>query len=175
MKWLLVIAGVLIGLGLIVVLIGSRLPREHQASSRITVAQPIERVWAAIRDFGAMPSYWPGMKTVERLADRGGQEVWKQRMKNGDLTIQVTESVQPERLVTTIDAPPGSPFGGRWIYRLEAIGATTRITVTEDGWIDNKFFRVVSKVTGYHGTLDSFLTALSAKLGSPAAPEHVGS
>ncbi len=173
MKWLLIIIGVVAALALMTFVVGSRLPREHQAASQITIDRPIDEVWAAVRDFAAMPGYWPDMKKVERLPDRGGHEVWKQTLKNGEITIEVAESSAPDRLVTAIDAPPGSPFGGRWIYRLERAGAATRVTVTEDGWIDNKFFRVVSKLTGYHGTLDSFLTALGAKLGSPSPPEHI--
>lgn len=49
----------------------------------------------------------------------------------------------------------------------------TEVSVTEDGWIANKFFRVVSKVMGYYGTLDGYLKALGAKFGDQVRPEHL--
>jgi len=174
MKWLLVVLAALVAIGAIVLLTGSMIAREHRATSRIVIERPAAEVWPVVRDFAALPGFWPQMAKVERLPDRNGVEVWKQTMKNGfDLPLLVTEDAPPRRLVTTIDAPAGSPFGGRWIYELEPTGAGTQVTVTEDGWIDNKLFRVVSRVTGYHGTLDSYLKALGTRLGATVTPVHV--
>jgi hypothetical protein len=63
-------------------------------------------------------------------------------------------------------------FGGRWIYQLERTADGTKLTVTEDGWIDNKFIRTIARVIGYHRTLDSYLTAIGRRLGSPTGPVH---
>jgi hypothetical protein len=51
-------------------------------------------------------------------------------------------------------------------------GGGTRVTLTEDGFVDNPFFRVVSKMMGYHSTLDSYLKALAKRLGDNAEPVH---
>jgi hypothetical protein len=95
-------------------------------------------------------------------------------MKDGStITLVITRDQPPISLETTIDAPPGSPFGGRWIYRLERSGSGTQLTLTEDGWIDHKFFRIVSRVMGHHGTVDSYLRALNARFGGTDRPSHL--
>jgi len=174
MKWLLIVVVAVVVLAVVIWLAGTIIPRGHQASSRITVAEPPAQVWSVVRDFAALPSFWADLRGVERLPDRGGVEAWKQTMKNGfDLVLLVTEDSAPRRMVTTIDAPPGAAFGGRWIYELEPVAGGTQVTITEDGWIDNRFFRVVSRATGYHGTLDRYLKALGAKLEAKGAPVHL--
>jgi hypothetical protein len=44
--------------------------------------------------------------------------------------------------------------------------------VTEDGWVSNPMFRVISKLMGHHTTLDSYLRALGKKLGEESSPSH---
>jgi uncharacterized protein YndB with AHSA1/START domain len=174
MKWLVIVLLAVAGLAGLVYLAGSLLPRTHRATSEALIRRPPDAVWAVVRDFGALSTWWPEMKSVERRPDREGREAWAQTMRNGsDLPIEVAESIAPSRLVTDIAFPPGAPFGGRWIYRLEPVPEGTRIVVTEDGWIDNKLFRVVSRLMGYHGTLDGYLRALGARLGQTVTPAHV--
>ena len=173
MKWLLIILGTLAALVLLLVVIGLMLPREHQATSSIELSRPADTVWAAIRDFGNLPAYWPELRRSERVADVNGHEAWAQTMKsNFTMTIEVVDEAPPERLGTHIVAPPGAPFGGSWIYRLAATPGGVRVTVTEDGWVSNPIFRVVSRLMGHHATLDSYLRALSRHFGAEATPEH---
>jgi hypothetical protein len=89
------------------------------------------------------------------------------------MILIVTEERGPNLLRTTIDAPPGAPFGGTWVYELTPSGGGTVLQITEEGWIDNALFRVVSRVMGYHRTLDRYLMALARRFGETAKPEHV--
>ncbi|MGE0355151.1 MAG: SRPBCC family protein [Gemmatimonadales bacterium] len=174
MKVALIVLGVILGLGVTVALIGLLLPREHRATSAITLLQPVDSVWAAVRGLGEMPEYWSDLKSSERIPDINGHEAWAQSAgRNFTMRLEVEEEDPPRRLVTRIDAPPGAPFGGRWIYQLAPAEGGTRLTVTEDGWVANPVFRVMSRLMGYHRTMDSYLRALGGKYGETVTPEHL--
>jgi len=171
---------VLIGLGAVVLLvgvatvIGAMLPRSHVASSAITLSQPPDTVWAVIRDLGAVPSWWGDVKASERLPDEGGRERWRQQTGMGPMTLEITESRTPDRLVTRIVTPPGADFGGTWTYEVVTATGGSRLTITESGWVANPFFRFVSHMFfGVHGTMDKYLEALGNRFGETVRPEHL--
>jgi len=152
---------------------GILLPREHVASSGVTLRQPPESVWAVVRDLGGVPRWWPEVATSQAVTDSAGREMWRQQVGGFPMTFVVTEAVAPRRLVTTIDAPPGAAFGGTWTYDLAPAGGGTRVIVTEAGWIANPLYRVMANLMGLHSTLDGYLVALAARFGETVAPEHL--
>jgi hypothetical protein len=162
---------VLIGIGF---LVGLALPRNHRATSGITLAKPPAAVWAVVRDLGALQGTWKELKSARRLPDEGGREVWEQNAGGFLLRLVVEESTPPSRLVTRIDAPPDAAFGGTWTYQLDAEGSGTRVTITEDGFVANPLFRVMMRAMGgVHRTADGYLRALGAKLGEKVQPAHL--
>lgn len=174
MQWVLFIVGGLVALILALVIVGLLLPRTHVATSTIELAKPPSEVWSLIRDLGQVPAFWPEIKSSVRQPDRNGHEVWLQTMKNGfALPLEIDEDQPPSRLVTRIAIEGKAPFGGLWIYEVSASGTGSRVKVTEDGFVDNPLFRVISKVMGHHATLDSYLRALGKRLGESVEPEHV--
>jgi len=174
MKWIFIILGSLVALALIIAVIGMLLPREHQATSEIVLRQTPDSVWSVVRDPAALQGTWPDLKSVRRLNDPAGREIWEEDVGGFPMRLVVTTETRPTELITTIDAPPDGAFGGRWIYR---IGPTaeggSRVSVTEDGWIRNPFFRVMANVTGLHRTLDGYLTALGRRFGEEVTPVHL--
>jgi len=172
MKWVLLIVAVMIGLGLLTLVIGLLLPRNHVATSQVELKQPIDSVWAAVRSMGDTPSFWPELKSSSRMPDVDGRETWGQTMESGfNLPLVIDEERPPDLLVTRIVAKD-APFGGTWRYSLEAVTAGTRVTVTEEGWVSNPIFRVISRLMGHHTTLDSYLKALGKKFGEELKPSH---
>jgi hypothetical protein len=172
MKWVLLTLAVIIGIGLLMLVIGLLLPRNHVATSQVELKQPVDSVWAAVRSLGETPSFWPELKSSSRMPDVDGRETWGQTMKNGfDLPLVIDEERPPNLLVTRIVAKD-APFGGTWRYSLEVATGGTRVTVTEDGWVSNPMFRVISRLMGHHTTLDSYLKALARKFGETATPVH---
>jgi uncharacterized protein YndB with AHSA1/START domain len=172
MKWVFLIVAIVIGTGLLMLVVGLLLPRNHVATSQVELKQPIDSVWAAVRDLGNTPSFWSELKSSSRMPDVEGRETWGQTMKNGfNLPLVIDEERPPNLLVTRIVAK-GAPFGGAWRYSLEAVSSGTRITVTEDGWVSNPMFRVISRLMGHHTTLDSYLKALARRFGEALAPVH---
>ncbi len=172
-KWAYRVIGILFVIFLMMVLIGYALPRDHRASSSIEVAAAPDSVWKLVSDIARFPSFWRDIDSVEVLPGVAGDTIYRQIDVRGDvLPIRVTERTAPERMVTEI-ADKNLPFGGTWIYELQAIPGGTRVTVTENGSVYNPVFRFISRVfLDQHATLDSFLSDLARRLGSAAAPMH---
>jgi len=173
MKWVLVVIGGLVGLVVLMAMIGALVPREHRATSSVTLRQPADSVWKVVRDLGGITAWWPEIKESVRQPDQDGREVWRQKMSGFDVPLIVVESVPPRRLVTKIDASAGAAFGGTWTYELTSDSGSTRISVTEEGWIGNPIFRFLSRfVFGYYGSLDGYLKALGKRYGETVRPAH---
>jgi uncharacterized protein YndB with AHSA1/START domain len=174
MKWLLIIVGSLVALALLVAVIGMLLPRAHQATSEIVLRQPPDSVWSVVRDPAALQGTWADLKSVRRLNDQTGREIWEEDVGGFPMRLVVTTETRPTELITTIDAPPEGAFGGRWVYRIASTpDGGSRVSVTEDGWIRNPFFRVMANVMGLHRTLDGYLTALGRRFSEEVTPVHV--
>ena len=173
MKWVLIIVAGLVGLIALMAVIGAFLPRDHRATSTITLRQTPDSVWQVVRDLGGGTAWWHEMQEAVRLPDKDGHEAWRQKVGGFDMPIVVLESQPPRRLVTRIDSRPGAAFGGTWTYELTADSGGTRISVTEAGWIANPIFRCMSRfVFGYYGSLDGYLTALGKRFSETVTPAH---
>jgi uncharacterized protein YndB with AHSA1/START domain len=173
MKWLLIVMGGLAALFVVMALVGLFVAREHRATSTISLRQPPDSVWKVVRDLGNGPAWWTELKSAQRLPDRDGHEVWRQKLSGFDVPIIVLESSPPSKLVTQIDPTAGGAFGGTWTYELTPDSGGTRISVTEAGWIGNPIFRFLSRfIFGYYGSLDGYLTALGRKFGEQVKPVH---
>lgn len=173
MRWLLIAVAALVGIVVLMALIGALVSRDHRATSTISLRQSPDSVWKAVRDLGNITSWWPAMQKVERLPDRDGHEVWRQKLSGFDVPIIVLESSPPRRLVTQIDPTAGGAFGGTWTYELTPDSAGTRISVTEAGWISNPIFRFMSRfLFGYYGSLDGYVKALGKRFGETVQPTH---
>jgi len=173
MKWLIVGVAVIIALVALMAIVGALLPRDHRATSTITLHQPPDSVWKVVRDLGGVTTWWPEMKESVRLPDKDGREAWRQKVSGFDMPLVVLEAQPPRRLVTKIVSPAGASFGGTWTYELTPEGGGTRISVTEAGWIANPIFRFMSRfLFGYYGSLDGYLKALGKRYGETVTPLH---
>jgi uncharacterized protein YndB with AHSA1/START domain len=146
-------------------IVGSLLPQAHKVSARIHLDQPLDKVWAAITDYGAIPTWWPDQVTAEKQVLPGGKEIWIAGDKHGQkIGFETAEEDRPKRLVRRI-LDEGLPFGGTWTFDLVPSGSGTDLTVAEDGFVRPAFFRFVSRfVLGHTATLDSFLGSLKKHL-----------
>ena len=170
MRRILMTLGVLAALVAVVTIVGLLLPAGHVASRSILLQKPRDSVWAVVTDYASQPSWRNDVTRVERVSDGAGGEVWREDGSE-PLLLQTTESVAPSRLVRTI-ADTTLPFGGRWVYELEATpSGGTRVTVTEEGEVYNPIFRVVSRFMDPSATIRQYLTNLAARLGEPVTVE----
>lgn len=162
-----ILAGLVFGLGL-------ALPRQHRATSRVTLAQPIDQVWAVVRDPASLVGTWSDLKSSRRVRDGSGRELWEQKAGGFDMRLIVESASPPRRLVTRVDGETDADFGGTWTYTLSPVasGGTT-VAITEDGFVNNPLFRVMMKLMGTHRTIDGYLKALGDKFDEMVKPEHV--
>ncbi len=176
LKGLGIVAGSLALLVVVVLTIGALLPRAHVATSTATLRQPADTVWAVIRDLGGVTDWFSQIAKAEPVTDSAGRETW--RYETGDgyvMPVVVVDDQPPRRLETEIAGSDNAAFGGRWIYLLEPVGGDTRVTITEDGWIANPFFRFMTTVFfGLHGTIDRYLEDLGRHFGEEVTPIHQG-
>lgn len=173
MKWVLIVMGSVAALFVLMALIGLFIAREHRATSTIVLRQAPDTVWKVVRDIGSVASWFPAMKRAERLPDRDGHEVWRQKIGGFEAPIIVLESSAPRKLVTQIDPAAGGSFGGTWTYMFTPDSNATRISVTEAGWIGNPVFRFMARfLFGYYGSLDGYLKALGKRFGESVQPTH---
>lgn len=172
MKRMTIIVGILVGLVALAWVAGSLLPREHRATSRITLSQSPDTVWAVVRNPAALKDTWADLTEARRSVDNASREVWDEKVSGFDMRLIVEEDTPPSRLVTRIDAAPDAVFGGRWVYQLEPSGAGSTVTVTEEGWVGNPLYRLMSKLGGQHRSIDGYLTALGKHFGQTVKPEH---
>ena len=99
LRWLLRVLFALIGIVAIVWVIGLTLPRDHMVSRIGHYQVGPDKVWTAITDIDAMPSWRIGLKSVTRLPDKNGLPVHVEDTAAGKLTIETTEMIPPRRLV----------------------------------------------------------------------------
>ena len=155
---------------LLIAVAGSLLPKGHSSTRRATFRQPASAVWTAITDINAFPTWRRDLKSVERLPDREGRPVWREKGRNGTMTLEQVEASPPRRLVGRI-ADKNLPFGGTWTYELSEADGSTTLSITEDGEIYNPIFRFLARfVFGYSSTLDQYLRDLGRKFGEETKP-----
>ncbi len=157
MRWLLIVAGILVCAILLVLLIGYFLPVKHIASVVLTVHASPNQVWERLTDIRNYPNWRKDVKAVEQLSDSEWTEI---DARDHRLPFKIVSRDPDLRLVTSIDGQQ-LPFGGTWEYRLAEVGDGTTVTITEDGEVYNPFFRFVSKfIMGHSATLKKYSTYL---------------
>lgn len=165
-----VIVGLIVLLGTVVALIGSRLPVQHTASRSIVVHQPPQQVYDVIRDFASAPKWRSDLKSVEVENRPDGKIHFREHGSQGTVNYELVEDMPAQQMVTRIlDTDLG--YSGKWTYTFAREGNGTRVTITEDGEVSNVFFRFMSKyVFGHTATIDSYLTSLAKRFGEDAKP-----
>ena len=174
MKWGLIVLAVLAAVVAVVFIAGMMMPREHSATSRVTLKSSPESVFAVLRDYGSIPTWYKAMTTSERVPTPSGER-WKQSVGGQEMQVDIVEATVPRKLVSEIVSDDNSAWGGTWTYALDpAPGGGTIVSVTEDGWIGPPPFRVIMWIMGAHSTMDALLKSLGSRFGETVTPEHAG-
>ena len=136
MKWILIVGVALIGLVALMTAIGALLPRTHVASRTLRVARTPQEVWLVFEQVTAAAS----------------------------VPVDIIENDPPRRLVTRVK-PTEKMFGGTWTCTAAPAPGGSTLTIVEDGWVANPFFRFMSRfVIGHHATIDSTLEQIARAL-----------
>jgi len=160
------------GLILVVVIGGALMPRNHRAVTTVVIAQPADSIWPVLRDFERLPVWWEDVDSVERAPAEDGVERWVEHMSTGPIALAVVDERPNARLVTRIDVGESAAFGGSWTYTLEPTDSGTRVTIVEDGYVNNLIFRFfMNTVFDPHDTAVSYLKSLGLRFGETVTPE----
>lgn len=174
--WIALVFILLLGVAaLLLHLKGRTLPVEHKSFAVIQLNNTPDEVWAVIADAARQPQWMKGITAVERLPDKNGHTVWKQRAGRNAFTLEETIVEPPRRLVREIADLKG-PFSGSWEFRLIPIPTkdpakpvAVKVRITERGKIDMPIARAVMAMFGEDAYIKKYLKALAAKFGQPAA------
>lgn len=163
MKLVLIVAGLLVLVVVLMVVIGSLLPKRHEVSRSALIAAPPAGVYRALTAFESAPQWRSDVVRVELLGEAGGYLRFREHGRHGAVTYEVVEQT-PERLLVTRIVDRDLGYSGSWTYALAPEGAGTRVTITERGEVSNVLFRFLSRfVFGHTATIDKYLAALSAR------------
>ena len=164
MKWILIVAAIVIAIPLTRAAIGVFLPLNHVASRTVTIAAPPERVFAAISDIDRFMTWRTGLKSVERLPDDGKGARFLEKSSNGEILFRI-ETFEPNSRMVTRIADPRLPFGGSWTYVVTPVVGGYQLTITEAGEVYNVFFRTMQKLFfSPYKTIDTYQADLKKLL-----------
>ena len=170
MMWLWIILWVVVGLPLVVVAIGSVLPRDHVAQLSIDLTSPPDRVWGLVSDLGGTARWRSDITAVEMLPDSGKRVRFVEISKHGRVSCEIMSQQPPHRQVVRV-IDDDQPFGGTWTWTLEGRGSGTRVVIAEEGFVKNPVFRVLGKLFfSPTATIEAYLRALAKELGENAEP-----
>lgn len=174
MKILLLVLAALALLVALAWLIGALLPREHTATRAVVIRQPAAVLFDTARDFARHPEWRRDLRASEILPPSSADAFvrYRETSAHGTLTYALREAEAPHRLVTEI-ADDTLPFGGRWTIEFTPAGeGSTRVRVTEQGFVRPALFRFLARfVFGHTRTMESYLRQLAAKFGETPTPE----
>ena len=157
MRYIAIIAGVIVAVVLIVLVVGWSLPVKHRATADATVNASPQSLYQLITAVDRFPEWRSSVKSIEHATDSAGKTRFREVGSNGSILYEVADAVPNHRLVTKI-ADPSLPFGGTWTYELSPRGDSTTLRITEDGEVYNPVFRFVSRfVMGHTGTINKYL------------------
>src|SRR4051794_21930729 len=97
-----IIGGVIVAVAVIVVVIGTMLPRDHVATVRARIGASSDSVWQAIADVANQPSWRKDVKRVEMLPSIDGKTAWREHSGNGAIAMVIDRAEAPTHLVTGI-------------------------------------------------------------------------
>lgn len=164
MKWLLIIAAILVAVVVVLLAVGWMLPVAHATTRKATFRAAPETIWNVISQPEGFPAWRSDVTRVERLPDRNGRPAWIEDGSNGRITFEVERSDPPRLLVVRI-ADRNLAFGGAWTYEVSPADGGSLVAITENGEIYNPIFRVLARyVFGYESTMAAYLEALRRKV-----------
>ena len=165
MIWIISLVLIALLAAVVVLLVGSRLPREQRVTRLTYLNRSPAEVWRTITDFSAQAEWRPDLRSVERLPPRGGRDRWIETDGSGQrITLETVEALPHRRLVRRI--VEGGVVLGDWTMEIAEVGEVSSFSVTEAAQIDNPVFRFVSALgTGQQSAIDRYLVALGKRLG----------
>ncbi len=138
-------------------------PREHTVTGSVLVDAAPADVFARATDLDRREDWAPMLVKLRKTDDKH----WTEETEWGDkMSFEVVAHDPPKFHKVRIVNADELGFGGAWSWRVEAHGKKTRVSITEDGYVDNLLFRVLSKyVFGHESNIKLTLEAFATHMG----------
>ncbi len=114
---------------LLAVGIGFLLPEQFEGSHTITVPQPREAVWQAVRDYTRYPVAGANTRAVEQLGPAERPE-WREDLDQASFIVRTVDVREPAHLVREIRGV-NMPLDARFTVELLTVGEGTKVTATQ--------------------------------------------
>ncbi|RIA84709.1 hypothetical protein C1645_783553 [Glomus cerebriforme] len=156
-------------MGALALIIGIFLiPKDHVCSRTAEYAQPRNKLWNALVEFGAYPRWRSNVTKVEvnppGHIPPDGFEWFREFTPHGNIKFRVVERWEDKLLKREIVREKGVYFSGSWTIELEETSKdSTRVTITEKTCVHKTLYKVMGLIIGYNKTIDLFLSDLGAK------------
>jgi uncharacterized protein YndB with AHSA1/START domain len=139
--------------------LGASTPREHVVTQSMVFEASPETIWGLLARPETFVDWRRDVTHAEYVAPRDGLRCIRESSVGGDLVYVYEVFDPPKRLVSRI--VDRDDFGGSWTTMLEAVEGGTRVTITEDGFIDNPALRyLMIKFFGLEVTIEIFFEDL---------------
>jgi hypothetical protein len=156
MKILLMVLADVVLLIVVVVAIGSLLPKQHVASRSASYRASPEQLFSLI---AGTQTWRRDVRSCEITSDDSGRELLRETSLRGETITYAVLDHDPPKLLKRQIVTQNLPYSGAWTYTLTAAGETTAVRITENE-VYNPLFRFMSRfVLGHTSTIDAYLRA----------------
>lgn len=142
--------------------IGAFLPRTTRRRHRLHLHAPPQRLWEALTDPEAFPSWNPEVTSVQRLDTGGDRLAWRETHKNGMVTdVEITDAHPPHAMTWRLAEETGV-VRSRWQIELRPHDGGTELTFIQRRDVPNPLARLLTHtLVGDDSYLKLFLGSLA--------------
>jgi hypothetical protein len=159
-KYALWAAAVPVAAAILVLAVGSLLPRDHVASAEAVVPAAPGQVAALVRDVEAQPRWRGAVTAIEVRERRPAGLRYVEHSGKDAIAFDFAEESPGRRFRSTI-VDPSLPFGGSWTIALSPEAAGTRVRIEERGFVTHPVYRFFAAlVFGHERTMKTYLADL---------------
>lgn len=160
-KGLLIFLISIVGLGGIIVGVGSVLPVEHSTSVVKTFQASRKQLWEKMTKLEQFPEWRSEVTSIEYVIGPDQQLTWRETYDNGESMVFTAKDMSYLGTMTVEIVEPIEDFSGTWKYELFPVRGGTRLTITEAGEVYSPVFRFFAKfVFGYDSTIEQYFSDL---------------
>ena len=144
---------------------GYSLPVEHQITMQRHYAKTPNEIWKILVDYRKY-SYWrENVYEVTDMPSKGKYEAWKEVDADGHSVAYEIIGYSPGTQLIIEVTDTTLPYAGSWVFDMAPERDGTLLKITENGKIDNIFFRIIAHfISGYTSTMYAWLNSLDNKI-----------
>ena len=143
---------------------GYSLPVEHQITMQRHYEKTPDDLWRVLVDYRKYSQWRENVYEITDMPSKGGYDAWKEVDADGhSVSYEIIGHSPGTRLIIEV-TDTSLPYAGSWVFNMSKDKAGTLLKITENGKINNIFFRVIAHFfTGYTRSMNAWLNSLDNK------------